>query len=151
MYNKGFRIAAVRLYEYCQSLQTVSKGVSVSSVFRWNANGVESKVRESASYSRKVTAALLATAKAFLDHTPYMTQLEVRHKLSDAFSFVCSYATMFAVKEEVWYYDKSAEAWTSCEVTRVYTDADDGVPYYDVLMLDGSVRQTVFVRLHKKH
>jgi transposase len=105
MYNKGFRTAAVRLYEYCQSLRTVSKalGVSVSSVFRWSANGVESKVRESASYSRKVTDALLATAKAFLDHTPYMTQLEVRHKLSDAFSFACSKHLVGAIVKKLGY------------------------------------------------
>jgi hypothetical protein len=44
---------------------------------------------------------------------------------------------------------KDSNALVEAQVTRVYNDSEDGVPYFDVRLENGSVRQTVAGRLLK--
>lgn len=101
MHPVGFRIAAVRLYEYFGSLRKVAKaltstnalagnkcsnGVSVASIWRWCQRLIP-KARNVESYSRKVTSAMITTTRSILEKAPCTTQNDLRIALSKIFGF----------------------------------------------------------------
>ena len=83
MHHQQYRKAALALYEHLKSMRKVAAILEVSpaSICRWQKR-LPKRTREVCSYSTKVTAAMLETAKALLDQDPCISQADLSMKLS---------------------------------------------------------------------
>ena len=88
MYDIGFREAAIRLYENVKSMKKVSEylEISLSTIWNWLRNGIESKKRVTISRPREVVDFIKTT----MTNNPVFTQVELRSHIVNHFDISLS-------------------------------------------------------------
>lgn len=91
MYVEGFRRAALKLYDYCGNMKTVSMvlGISTSTIWRWVKLGMTRKHRTSFS-PKKLTESIMEFIHARLCEQPTTTHHDLRVDVMNTFQCLVS-------------------------------------------------------------
>lgn len=88
MYTQGFREAAVKLYEHCQSMKKVSTslGISLSTIWNWIRNGIDVKKRSPTPLPSKVIELIHST----IEKRPWVVQSDLQSLLKQELGVLLS-------------------------------------------------------------
>ena len=84
MYDQGFRIAALKLYEHFCNMKLTAKAlnIGIGTIWRWKNKGIANKERKKVSFPE----ALLSFVKLKLLHQNHLTQNDLKQLIKDAFN-----------------------------------------------------------------
>ena len=91
MYSKGFREAALKLYDFLGNMKNVAKALKcgVATIWRWINNGINNKARKDKPRN-KTTEAILSFIKLQLENKNFLTIRDLQKQILESFNVTFS-------------------------------------------------------------